>query len=97
TAQAIATMGAPTAAKILGHSSTKPKHTVIARAVILRTSKGRWLEVKISSASKHARIAIHLLDRKQVVAKDTRTIATNRTIRVLKVGARVTGAKIALA
>jgi hypothetical protein len=59
--------------------------------------KARRLEVKVSSAAGHARIAIRLLDHAKVVEHGTRTIATNHTVKVMRVRAKVTAAKISLA
>ncbi|WP_028063751.1 hypothetical protein [Solirubrobacter soli] len=97
TAQAIATMGAPAADAVLSGKPAKTEKTKLDRALIARVHKTRWLEVKVSSSDKHARIAIRLLDHTKVVGHDTRTIATNHTVKVMRVSSKVTAAKISLA
>jgi len=96
-AQAVATMGPQAAARVSG-SRKATKRTRVARASIVRTSKGRYLTVRISSSKKTAKIRIRLLGKNgKTVARVTRTVKTNRTVRVMKVGAKVKSARVTLA
>jgi hypothetical protein len=93
--QAVSTMGPQTAARVT-QGGTVSRRTVIARASIARTSKGRYLMVKVSSSSKTATIKIRLMAQKKILLRRTATIQTNKTVKVMKVGSRVTSAKISL-
>ena len=86
----------PQAAARVQRAGKVSRRTVIARASIARTSKGRFLMVKVSSASSRAKISIRLMAKKKVLATKTRTIATNKTVKVMKVSSRVIAAKINL-
>jgi hypothetical protein len=97
--QAAATMGPQAAARVkAGSKSSKRARTYIVRANFARTSKGRYLMVKVSSSKQTAKLSIRLVGKgSKVLMRTTRTVRTNRTVKVMKVGSRVTAAKISLA
>jgi hypothetical protein len=93
--QAVATMGTQAATRT--RAGSKAGRTVIVRASFSRTSKGRYLMVKVSSPNKTAKLAIRLLgNRNKVLSRATRTVKTNKTVRVMKVSSKVKAAKLRL-
>jgi hypothetical protein len=98
--QAVATMGSQAAARagVGSKSGSKARRTVIARASFARTSQGRYLMVRVSSSKKTAKLSIRLVGKgNKILSRTTRTVTTNKTVKVMKVGSNVTAAKISLA
>jgi hypothetical protein len=98
--QAAATMGQNAAARTGAGSKTgaQSRRTVIARASFARTSRGRYLVVRVSSSKHTAKLSIRLLGKGgKVLSRTTRTVKTNKTVKVMKVSAKVTVAKVSLA
>jgi hypothetical protein len=83
--------------------AAKPAKTAkasLVSAIVVKTKTGRYLNVRVSSSSRTAKIKITLIGKNHKVSRVVlRTVATNRTVRVpnLKLGPSVRTVKVALA
>jgi hypothetical protein len=74
-------------------SVKKPR---LSKARIIRVGSKRYLQVKVKSTAKKAKLAIRLKLRSGKTLKVTRTVKTNRTVRVMRLSAAVMTVKVSL-
>ncbi len=73
------------------------KKTRLAKARVIRVGAKRYLQVKVTSAASTAKVAIRLRMSNGTVVKTTRSVKTNRTVRVMRLSVLVKSAKVTLA
>jgi hypothetical protein len=99
--QIIQTVGANDAGRLLGASKgTTAKRSARARIAssrIVRTSKGRYLVVKVASSASRATLKVRMKMRSGAARKATRTVRTNRSVRVMRLSGAVKSVKVGLA
>jgi hypothetical protein len=90
----------PASSAVRSTTAAKAVKTAVRSARILRTKSGRVLQVYVRSAGKSARIKITMYGANgRKVGQVTKTVATNRTVKVtgVRVGKKVKTVKVALA
>ena len=99
--QIIQTVGANDSGSLLGAAkgaTAKRSATArIASSRIVRTSKGRYLVVKVASSSSRATLKVRMKMRGGAARKAMRTVRTNRSVRVMRLSAAVKSVKVSLA
>ena len=97
--QAAQTMGAQQAQRVLGATiGSRGKVARISKARIKKTRSARYLMVKVVSDQASERLSIRLQGRSGKTLKTvTKRVATNATVRVMKVSKRVAAARVAIA
>jgi hypothetical protein len=68
----------------------------LAKARIMRVGTKRYLAVKVMASAKRATLAIRLKLRSGTVLKATRTVKTNKTVRVMRLSSAVKSVKVSL-
>jgi hypothetical protein len=102
TQQAIQTMGTQAAQHVLGAAAGAKANASnsarISKARIKKTKSGRWLVVRVNSSNATERLSIKLVGKSgKTLKKATKTVKTNRSVKVMKVSSRVKTAKVSLA
>jgi hypothetical protein len=90
--------GSATAARSAGGSAKKASKTSIRSARVVATKQGKRLVVFVKSTKKTARITIRMYDAKgRKVGQVTKTVRTNRSVKVSRVAGKVKTVKVSLA
>jgi hypothetical protein len=102
TQQAIQTMGTQAAQHVLGAAAGAKANASnsarISKARIKKTKSGRWLVVRVNSSNATERLSIKLVGKSgKTLKKATKTVKTNRSVKVMKLSSRVKTAKVSLA
>ena len=99
--QIIQTVGSNDAARLLGSakgsSGKRGARARIASSRVVRTSRGRYLVVKITSSTRRAKIKVRMKMRSGAVRKTTRSVRTNRSVRVMRLSNAVKSVKVTMA
>ncbi|HEY7621748.1 MAG TPA: hypothetical protein VH834_18350 [Solirubrobacteraceae bacterium] len=99
TSTTIITQGGPVGARsTTGSSAKKASKTSIRSARVVATKQGKRLVVFVKSTKKTARIKIRMYDAKgRMVGQVTKTVRTNRSVKVSRVAGKVKTVKVSLA
>ena len=87
-----------TAGPSLVPAVTTARPASISKARIKKTKKGRFLMVRVTSDKDSATLSVRLVAKKtgKVYKKVSKSIATNRTVKVMKLPKRARTARVAL-
>jgi hypothetical protein len=77
-------------------TATAASKTRLSKSRIVRVGSKRYLEVKVRSSAKTAKLAIRLKLRSGKVLKATAKVKTNRTVRVMRLSSAVKSVKVSL-
>jgi hypothetical protein len=95
--QVVQTAGPTNSSQLLGATKTATaKKTRLSTSRIVRVGSKRYLQVKVSSPATRAKLAIRLKYRNGSVRKATRSVKTNRTVRVMRLSSSVKSVKVRL-
>jgi hypothetical protein len=97
TAQVVSTAGPSAPALTGGTKTAKPAaKATLAKSKIVRVGSKRYLTVRVNSSASSAKLGIRLKLRSGKVLKATRTVKTNKTVRVMRLSSAVKSAKVTL-
>jgi hypothetical protein len=99
--QIIQTVGANDAGRLLGGAKgatgTRSAKARLASSRIVRTSTGRYLVVKVASSASRATLKIRMKMRSGSTRKASRSVRTNKRVRVMRLSGDVQSVKVSLA